>query len=163
MLLRHAKSDPGDPGRDDHARELAPRGVRAAGRMGAELARAGLLPELVLCSTARRAAETWRLAAAALGAEPPLELDPELYLAPPARILARVRRAPDRVRTLLVVGHNPGFQELALHLAGGGAAARIGKFPTAALATFEMAHGPWSELGPAGVRLVRFVRPSELT
>jgi phosphohistidine phosphatase len=165
LLLRHAKSDWADAGQDDHERPLARRGVRAAERMGAHLAEAGCVPDLVLCSTARRAVETWRLAAAALGSDAIVELDSELYLASPARILERVQRAPDRCHTLLVVGHNPGFQELAVRLAGGSrtaAAERIGKFPTAALATFTLARGGWGELAPSGVRLAAFVRPSEL-
>jgi phosphohistidine phosphatase len=164
LLLRHAKSD-WDQAREDHERPLAPRGRRAAKRMGAHLAESGVRPDLVLCSTALRARDTWRFAAAALGAEPELELVPELYLASPARILERVRSAPDRCHTLLVVGHNPGFQELAVQLAGGPRSApgeRIGKFPTAALARFTLANGGWRGLAPGKVQLADFVRPSEL-
>lgn len=166
LLLRHAKSDWDDERQADHERPLAPRGVRAARRMGAHLAESGVAPDLVLCSTARRAVETWRLAAAELGGDCALELDAELYLAAPARILERVHRVPDRCRTLLVVGHNPGFQELALQLAGGqrtAAGARIGKFPTAALARFALPRGSWRELAPGRTRLEAFVRPSELS
>jgi phosphohistidine phosphatase len=164
-LLRHAKSDWDDANLGDAERPLAPRGRRAAKRMGAHLAEVGPIPDLVLCSTARRAVDTWTLAAAELRAEPELTLDEGLYLAPPALLLARVRRVSDRVHTLLVVGHNPGFQELAVHLAGGprsAAAERIGKFPTAALATFTLAHGGWRELAPEALRLAAFVRPAEL-
>jgi phosphohistidine phosphatase len=167
LLLRHAKSSWDDEGADDRVRPLAPRGVRAAARMGAHLAEQAPL-DLVLCSTARRAAETWERASAALGPAPPVAFDDALYLASPARILARVRRVPHGVRRLLVVGHNPGFHELALQLAGAGgdaaraAAERIGKFPTGALAAFELARGDWSELGRAPTRLVAFVRPKDL-
>lgn len=164
-LLRHAKSDWDDANLGDAERPLAPRGRRAAKRMGAHLAEVGPIPDRVLCSTARRAIDTWELAAAELDAEPELELDEALYLAPPAVILARVRGVPDRVHTLLVVGHNPGFQALAVQLAGGprtAAAEKIGKFPTAALARFTLAHGGWRQLAPETVRLAAFVRPSEL-
>jgi phosphohistidine phosphatase len=160
LLLRHAKSS--WDAADDHERTLAPRGVRAAALLGAYLAEEGRAPDLVLCSTARRAVETWQRVAAQLPKPPRVVLDAALYLAAPERILARVQRADDRVRRLLVVGHNPGFQELALELAGSAGAARIGKFPTCALAIFEIARGGWSELSPADASLAEFVRPVDL-
>jgi len=165
LLLRHAKSSWDDDRRDDHERPLAPRGVRAAALLGAYLAEEDRAPELVLCSTARRAVETWRRAAAQLHDAPRLELDEALYMAEPEQILARIRRTDDRVRRLLVVGHNPGFQQLAAELAGGADApdaARIGKFPTCALARFMLAHGGWRELAAGRVRLADFVRPADL-
>ena len=139
--------------------------MRAAALLGAYLAEEDLAPDLVLCSTARRAVETWERASAQLAKPPRVVLDEELYLASPERILARVRRADDRVRRLLVVGHNPGFQQLAAELAGGAGSsggARIGKFPTCALAIFELARGGWSELSPGRVKLADFVRPADL-
>jgi phosphohistidine phosphatase len=162
LLLRHAKSSWDT--KDDHERTLAPRGVRSAALLGAYLAEAGRAPDLVLCSTARRAIETWERAATQLAKPPRVVLDEELYLASPERILARIRRADDRADRLLVVGHNPGFQQLAVELAGGAgsAAVRIGKFPTCALAIFEAARGAWSELSPGRVELAEFVRPADL-
>jgi len=163
LLLRHAKSS--WDVKDDHERTLAPRGARAAALLGAYLAEPGRAPDLVLCSTARRAIETWERAAEQLAKPPRVVLDEELYLAAPARILARIRRADDRARRLLVVGHNPGFQQLAVELAGGAeapGAARVGKFPTCALAVFELARGAWSELSPGRVELAGFVRPADL-
>lgn len=165
LLLRHAKSSWDDDRRDDHERPLAPRGVRAAALVGAYLAEESRAPDLVLCSAARRAVETWERAAAVLPRAPRLVLDEALYLASPEQILARVRRVEDRVARLLVVGHNPGFQQLALELAGGAASAearRIGKFPTGALASFTLARAGWSELAPGRVRLADFVRPADL-
>ena len=165
LLLRHAKSSWDDDRRDDHERPLAPRGVRAAALVGAYLGEEGRAPELVLCSTARRAVETWERVAAQLSRAPRLVLDEALYLASAEQILARIRRSDARVRRLLVVGHNPGFQQLAAELAGGAGspgAARIGKFPTCALASFSLARGGWSELAPRLVRLADFVRPADL-
>lgn len=162
LLLRHAKARTDDVG-GDAARPLAPRGTRAAARMGEHLAERGWVPDLVLCSTARRARETWEHASAALHPAPRVALDAALYLASPERILARVRLVDRAVATLLVVGHNPGFHELAYDLAETGAARdRIGKFPTAALARFELADGAWSEAGPGALRFAELVAPREL-
>jgi phosphohistidine phosphatase len=162
LLLRHAKARTDDVG-GDVARPLAPRGRRAAARMGELIVERGWEPDLVLCSTARRARETWDQAAAALRRAPRVALDERLYLASPSRILARVREVEEGVGTLLVVGHNPGFHELAYDLAASGAARdRIGKFPTAALARFELADGGWAEAGPGTLRFAELVAPKEL-
>jgi phosphohistidine phosphatase len=164
QLLRHAKSDWDDATADDHDRVLAPRGERAATLVGVHLSQDGA-PELVLCSTARRAVETWERAAAQLPHPPPVELDGALYLASPAQILARVRRVDDAVRRVLVVGHNPGLQALAVQLAGGPGspgAARVGKFATAALATFSIRRGGWGDLDARAATLADFVRPADL-
>src|SRR4030095_7289748 len=129
------------------------------------LAQQATAPELVLCSTALRAVETWERAAAQLAQPPPVELDDGLYLASPAQILARVRCVDDAVRSVLVVGHNPGFQSLAAQLAGGPGsegASRIGKFATGALATFSFRRGGWAELDARAAGLVDFVRPADL-
>jgi phosphohistidine phosphatase len=163
QLLRHAKSS--WDGDDDHDRPLAPRGVRAATLVGVHLAELEALPDLVLCSTARRAVETWERAEAQLPERPPVRYDDALYLAPPERILARIRKVEDGVRRLLVVGHNPGLQELAVELAGGPrseGAARIGKFATGALASFSLRRVGWSDLDARAAELADFVRPADL-
>jgi phosphohistidine phosphatase len=163
LLLRHAKSS--WDAADDHERTLAPRGLRAAALVGAYLAEDGRAPDLVLCSTARRAVLTWERAAAQLEEQPRVVLDAQLYLASPERILARIGHADERARRLLVVGHNPGFQQLAVRLAGGPdseGAGRIGKFATAGLASFEIARGGWSELSAERAKLADFVRPADL-
>jgi phosphohistidine phosphatase len=162
-LLRHAKSTrDGDAG--DAERPLAPRGVRAAALVGLHLAQEGLVPDLVLCSSARRAVETWQRAAAQLPCAPRVRREDALYLAAPEALLARVQRVDDAVRSLLLVGHNPGLLELATALASGDADAvrSLGKFPTAALASFALARGGWRALEPGRVSLVRFVRPADL-
>ena len=163
-LLRHGKSSFDDRELDDRERPLAPRGVRAAALVGVYLAQERLVPELVLCSSARRAAETWQRAAAELPRPPRLEREDALYMASARALLDRVRRVDDAVQSLLLVGHNPGFAELATRLAGDDAeaVARIGKFPTASLASFALARGGWGALGSGRVALVRFVRPADL-
>ena len=168
LLLRHAKSDWKDKSLNDFDRPLAPRGRRAAPLVGRYIAAEGLEPDFVLCSTARRAVETLDLILTALASKPEISYLKTLYLAPPSRLLAVLRRqSPDRSR-IMVVAHNPGLHHLAVELAGAGpspAAARLAeKFPTAALARFQVTD--WSGLGEssgkAAPRLLNFVLPRDL-
>lgn len=164
VLLRHAKSDWPD-GLDDHERPLAERGRRDAPRMGAYLAAEHLLPDLVLVSSAARTRETFDLLAPALG---PLEsrTEPRIYEAPAERLLGVVRETPDSVRTLMLVGHNPGMEDLARLLVGFGdryAFARMQeKYPTSGLAVIDLSAESWSEAVPREGRLDRFVTPKSL-
>ena len=171
LLLRHAKSSWSDPTLADFDRPLNKRGRNAAPLMGEYLRKHGLVPELVLCSAARRAIETWGLAGEAMskGGAAPAQTKylRSLYLAPPSRMLAALRRTPDEVESVLMVGHNPGFEHLAMGLAGPGSKAEAerrmeAKFPTAALAElrFEVKH--WRDIGPETGKLVRFVIPKAL-
>ncbi len=161
-LLRHAKSSWDDPALTDHERPLAPRGCRDAKRIASHLRERAIEPELVLCSTAARTRETLELVRPSLGA-PTVLLEEELYGASADELLARLRRVPDEVESVLLVGHNPGLQELALVLAAGGdELERLeAKFPTAALATLALAT-TWSRLGPDGATLGEYVVPKQL-
>lgn len=165
LLLRHAKSSRDDPAIEDLDRPLAPRGHRAAPLIGAEMARRGWIPERVLCSPARRARETWALVAEALGPAP-VTYEPGLYLAAPAALLRLVRDNPAGIGRLLLIGHNPGLQELALLLARpepGDALDRLrAKLPTAGLAVLELPDGAWGALGAGSARLTAFVTPRDL-
>jgi phosphohistidine phosphatase len=162
LLLRHAKSDWGDAALPDHDRPLAARGRKAAGRLGSHLKAAGLRPDLVLCSSARRTRETLER----LGL-PDVEtrIEDELYAAPGDALLDRLRTVPEGVADVLLIGHNPGIQDLAIALAGpdlGEQAVRLReKFPTGAMAMFEV-HGSWSDFAPGRARLSGFVVPREL-
>jgi phosphohistidine phosphatase SixA len=120
--------------------------VRDAKRIGEHLRGLEVAPELVLCSSAARARETFELVRSAL-AGVPVQLEDGLYGASSEALLARLRAVPDAVGCVLLLGHNPGLQELALALAARGTdLERVeAKFPTAALAT--LAVPPWSELG----------------
>jgi phosphohistidine phosphatase len=121
VLFRHAKS--AWPDVADHDRPLARRGIRAAPVMGRWLRETGLLPGQVLCSTARRARETWQFAQAGLAATPPVTFDARIYEASATDLLALIREVPSATGTLLLIGHNPAIEDLALLLAtapGGG-------------------------------------------
>ncbi len=168
LLLRHAKSGWDDPRLSDHDRPLSQRGAAAAAAMGAALRRLRLSPELVLVSTARRTMETLR-ALEPFGDSTLVDPLDSLYLASAERLLEILRATPETVRSVLVVGHNPGMQNLAMALVGPAAMARGGnglqqladRYPTGALAEFAIA-GPWWGLDSGGGRLVRFMAPSDL-
>jgi len=164
MLLRHAKSA-WPAGTADLDRPLAPRGREAAPRMGRYLADEGLLPDLALVSPARRAQETWALVRDAVGGAE-TRTEPRIYEAPAQRLLDVVQEAPADRRTLLLIGHNPGFEDLSKMLIGHGdryAFARLSqKYPTAGLAVIDVAVEDWREVAPRGGRLDRFVTPKTL-
>jgi phosphohistidine phosphatase len=166
LLLRHAKSSWGDDRLGDFERPLAPRGVHAAGAMARFLADEGLVPDLVLCSAAKRTVQTWTRIADKLGGKPKVRIEPELYLAEADALLDRLRAAPDKSATVMLIGHNPGMETLARLLAGAGDAAALrrmkAKFPTAALAVIDADVAHWSELARRRGRLVRFVTPKDL-
>ncbi|NGN68502.1 histidine phosphatase family protein [Streptomyces sp. A7024] len=161
MVLRHAKSA-WPEGVADHERPLEDRGVRDAPEAGAWLHAAGIVPDAVLCSDAVRTRETWDLAAEQLGdSAPAARYDERLYAATADELLAVVREAAAGTRTVLLVGHNPGVQELVLTLAGQGAGEVEQvreKFPTCALAVLRTG-AAWGELAPGAARLTDFAVP----
>ena len=164
FLLRHAKSSWANPGLDDFDRPLNARGEKAAPKMAAYMRTHGLVPDLVLCSTARRAEQTWDLIDRSLDAGMPVKRLRGLYLASPSRLLEIIRRQSDAVARLLVVAHNPGMEVLAAALAGPGSdpghlATAKTKFPTAALAVIRFDDDGWSGLSPGSGRLVDFAVP----
>jgi phosphohistidine phosphatase len=163
-LLRHAKSSWDDPTLADHDRPLAPRGRRAAKVMAKHLGRKGIAPELVLCSPSRRTRETLARIAQPLGKNADVRIEAELYAASAAALLEVLHEVPDEVESVMLIGHNPGMQDLALSLAGAGSEIpRLSsKFPTAALATLEL-NGTWRELAPGSGELVSLVKPKELS
>ncbi len=130
MLLRHAKSDWSAPGRPDRERTLSPRGERTAPLMGRYLAEHGLVPQHAIVSVAERTRQTWQLLGKAITDAPSVRFDDRIYEAAPLDILAAIADAPVHSESLLVVGHNPGLQSLALFLADGGSAKARRAWPT---------------------------------
>jgi len=163
-LLRHGKSSWDDPTLADRERPLAPRGRRDAKRIARHLVRQGVKPELVLCSTAERTRETLELMQTALADTSAIELEDELYGASADSLLERLRLVPGAVASVMMIGHNPALQDLALVLAAGGPdLERLeAKFPTAALATLAFANATWAELSPAEAVLADWVIPRQL-
>jgi phosphohistidine phosphatase len=163
ILLRHAKAEPGRPRMADHDRSLAERGIGDASLAGKWLGHSDLLPDLTVCSTARRTRETWRLVSEVLGAVVAVQFEAAIYEATAARLLTVIRRVPVTARTLLVIGHNPGLQDLAADLvrdAEPEAAERMAqKFPTSGIAVFAFKAVNWSQIVPRSARLEAFTAP----
>jgi phosphohistidine phosphatase len=165
MLLRHAKAERAKPNGRDHERVLEERGRADARKIGFYLARHGFVPDRALVSTAARTRETWALASEAFKKPPAADFDERIYEAEPQAILKAIQETGSDVRTLLVIGHNPGLQELAaLLIAAGDVEARQRlkeHFPTSALAAVGF-NGDWSRLHQHAGRLEHFVTPHSL-
>ena len=149
----------------DHERSLAPRGRRAARLVADHMRDAQIAPALVLCSSARRTQETLELISPALGPQAVVLVERGLYGASAGELLARVRDVSDSVSSLMIVGHNPGLEDLAATLAGAGVADGLDrmaiKFPTAALAVLTVPTA-WGDLAPGGATLASYVVPRDL-
>lgn len=147
ILLRHGKSD-WSGGEPDHLRPLARRGRRQVPDAGRWLADNVDVIDLAVVSPAERTRETWRLAAAELDVPPPVREDDRVYAGSARSLLVVLQDLPDEVGTVVLVGHNPGVEDLVASLTG-----RDVSMPTSALAVIDLP-GPWPAAGstPAGLR-----------
>ena len=165
-LLRHAKSGWNDPILRDFDRPLNPKGKRAATLMGRHVRSLGLEFDHVVASPAVRVGETIDAVVAGYGRTLAPTLDRRIYLASAATLLDLVRELPVAAAQALMVGHNPGLEDLVLMLvptsAGELRTIVEEKYPTATLAVMEFDIDEWSAVSANGARLVRFVRPRDL-
>lgn len=165
LLLRHAKSDWPD-GYDDSLRPLAERGLRNAPEMGKAIARAGIVPNLALVSTAVRTRQTWELVVPQLGRSVPMREESGLYGASEKTLLEFARNTPDEIETLLLCAHNPGLERLARSFAKSGDPDSIRrlerKYPTCGLAVIELPVNRWKEAATPAGRIEMFLTPSSL-
>jgi phosphohistidine phosphatase len=152
ILLRHGKSD-WSGGEPDPLRPLAPRGRRQVPEAGRWLADNIEAIDLAVVSPAERTRETWRLAAAELAVRPPVREDHRVYGGSAHALLSVLRELSGDVATVVLVGHNPGVEDLVASLTG-----RIVPMPTSALAVIDLP-GPWSALANAGAELRAQGRP----
>jgi phosphohistidine phosphatase len=152
VLLRHAKSD-WSTGAADVSRPLAPRGRRQAPETGRWLAAHLVRVDLAVVSPATRARSTWDLVAAELAAPPRVRVDDRVYAASDDELLDVVRGLPDDAGTVVLVGHNPGIEDLAALLAG-----ETPTLPTSAVAVLDLS-GAWSTAGPGTATLRAAGRP----
>jgi len=158
LILRHAKSSWGAPSLADHDRPLNKRGKRDAPRIGELLRREELVPQLILSSTARRARSTAELVSEHSGCEGPLRLERDLYAAGGEAYLEALAKLPDEYQRVLLVGHNPGLEELLEALCG-----EYQRLPTAALAQVSLPIERWRDLSDdTQGALVNLWRPKEL-
>jgi len=163
-LLRHAKSSWKDAALDDHERPLSKRGRETAKTLGRYLRREKIKPDLAVCSTAVRARETL----APIRKKTKLRkvvLEDGIYEVAQEHLWERIRALPKNAKSVLLIGHNPALQELALELADADSRALFpaieAKFPTGAMATFRF-KGAWKELRPNGAALVAFTTPKDI-
>jgi phosphohistidine phosphatase len=158
-LLRHAKSDWEDPKLPDELRPLNGRGKRDAKRLARHLELHPIDVQLVLCSPALRARRTLDAIISSLpGAVSSKE--PGIYAAASDQLLELIRRNPRGVRSLMLVGHNPGFEELTRRLLPAESVPEA--FPTCALATFSFDTDDWAAIKPGSGRLEGFLTPDDL-
>ncbi len=171
LLLRHAKAIAGTGKTGDHGRALNERGRKDAPRIAAAMQHSNYIPDLVLCSTARRTVETWELAAPELDTKPRVSFLDSLYLVPWKSIAQTIRTEGKAAAVLLIVGHNPGLEELAQALTRKPQSERErrqldllkDKFPTAALAVLDFDIADWTDMAPGTGTLGDFIKPKELT
>jgi phosphohistidine phosphatase len=163
-LLRHAKSTWDDPVARDFDRPLNRRGRRAAHAVGREMRALEVQFDRVLASPAMRVRETLEEVARGYGGAFDPQFEQKIYLAAPETLLDLVHGSDDGVSKLLIVGHNPGLEGLALLLTSGGAlrAELAEKYPTATLAEIGLPVERWSEVAEGAGELIRFVRPRDL-
>ena len=162
-LLRHAKSSWDDAALADHDRPLAPRGRRAAKKMAKHVHDMGVQPALVLCSSARRARDTLKRIRATLPKGTEVRIEDRLYGASDQNLLDRLREIRAEVPSVMLVGHNPGLEDLAILLAAPESRTRLEeKFPTGALATLAIPGAGWTALQGGTAELVDFVVPKQL-
>ena len=164
-LLRHAKSSWDQPELLDHERPLAKRGRKAVVLLGEHFHEAGVAPGLLLCSSAVRATQTLDGVREGLAPGIPVEIEAGLYAAGAASLLDRLRGLPEDLDSVMLVGHNPGIEDLAAELIGDGdpeaRAAVAAKYPTGGFATLAF-EGAWRELGPDAATLEAFAVPRRL-
>ncbi len=158
LILRHAKSSWKNTGSSDHARPLNKRGKLAAPRMGQLIYEEGIVPDVILSSTARRARDTADLVAEASGFEGEVAYLEDFYHAWPSDHIDALRNLSDDIASAMVVGHNPGMELLLEQLTG-----ESERFPTAALAVIHLPINFWSQLNDETEGdLVRLWLPREL-
>jgi phosphohistidine phosphatase len=165
-LLRHAKSSWKNPALPDRERPLASRGQSDAPLMGKAMAERSLDPELVLCSSARRTRDTLALVLPELKVEPKVVYEDQLYHASAEEMLEMMRALQPGASRVLMVGHNPEIQSLAIDLVGSGPKhlrERLReKYPTAGLAVINFQSGLWSSVTVNSGTLNLFLTPGEL-
>ena len=165
LLLRHAKAAP-PAGGDDHERALTDRGREDGRRIGDLIAAKGLVPDLLIYSSAERTRETAEIVATNWPKRVKSVAEDGLYEASRQFILLKIRTAPDRAGVVMIVGHNPAIGELANQLTAAGPkddrTRMAGAFPTCGLAVLDFSTEHWANITPHAARLVRFVTPADL-
>jgi phosphohistidine phosphatase len=157
-LLRHAKSSWDDRSLKDFDRPLNDRGLKAAPKIGAYIRKEKIRPEMIVSSPAVRAKQTTTLVCEAAGLASPVTFDERIYEASARRLFEIVSGFPDHIGTAMMVGHNPGFEELLVALTG-----ESQRMPTAALTCIELHVEKWSDVSADSGKLKWLVKPKDLS
>ncbi len=168
-LFRHAKSDWADAGLKDRERPLSERGQKAAPQMAAYIKAQKYKPDIILCSSARRTVETYDALKEVLADSVPVRFEDGIYLAEPHKLMERLRWLDDDIKSVMIIGHNPGMAQLALQLTRSPDDSEEeklhkrmrDKFSTAALAVIKAPIKAWTELENGKGRLADFMRPKD--
>ena len=165
LVLRHAKAERDSPSGEDFDRPLAERGRKDARAIGREMRRRGLDPDAVIISPAKRVVETRAFVAEGYGLLD-ADQDRRIYDNTASQLIQVIQDADNNAQRLMIVGHNPGLQELLLRLArddSGGLRRQVAdKFPTAAIAELELPTDEWRNVREGAGRISSLIRPSDL-
>jgi phosphohistidine phosphatase len=156
FVMRHAKSSWDDPDLSDFERPLNDRGLKAAPFMGEVMAKNNFTPELIVSSPAMRARQTAELVKNSAAFEAGIRFDERIYEASPMRLLEVVSGIADEYASAMIVGHNPGFENIVRVLTG-----KLESMPTAALAVIDLEINSWKEINAETGSLRKFIRPKE--
>lgn len=166
LLLRHAKSSWSDPGRADHDRELNRRGEKAAPFMGRFLRQHALVPDLVWCSTAARAVQTFGLLCRDFASHADVIYSEDLYMASDRVHLECLHHTHEDANSVMIIGHNPGIENFAHELFGEGDEEALEvmarKYPTCGLTHFEFDVENWADIAFRSGRLIGFTKVKDL-
>lgn len=158
IIMRHAKSSHSDPGQSDHARPLNERGRREAPEIARRLIELDWVPDLIISSDATRALQTWESMAPIFEEDLPLTIDEALYLSGAMEIIHALERAPEHIQTVLMLGHNPGWESALAYFSG-----EFHQMTTANAALLQGEGPGWQDMLQAGAfELVELLRPRSL-
>ena len=165
-ILRHAKSDWGNPGQTDFERPLNKRGRKAAKKVGRVLREQGLTFDAIVSSPATRAKETVERFAIGYESLPRLHFEPAIYLSSTGTLIGIINGLPEDAETVMIVGHNPGFHDIVLRMTkenGNGLREKVGaNYPTGAFALIDFAVERWADVEPASGEIRQVIFPREL-
>ncbi len=156
FIMRHAKSSWDDANLSDFERPLNDRGLKTAPFMGEVMAKNGFTPEIIVSSPAMRARQTAELVKNSAAFEAGIQFDERIYEASPMRLLEVVSEIEDEYASAMIVGHNPGFENIVRVLTG-----KLEPMPTAALAVVELEIDSWKETNAETGDLRKFIRPKD--
>ena len=165
-ILRHAKSDWGNPGQTDFERPLNKRGRKAAKKVGRALKAQGFACDRIICSPATRARETVERFEKGYESLPPVSFEPKLYMCATGTLIDVINGLPDDAGTVMIVGHNPGFHDIVLRMTranGNGLREKVGaNYPTGAFALIEFPAERWAQVEPSTGEIRQVIFPREL-